>query len=80
MNNPKAFPPPVLKQEEEKKGIEVVAIRPGHFDRRRIEEGEIFTVDSFTKLGEWMKCLDVKMEEKHQANIAAKKRERKAGK
>lgn len=53
--------------------IEVIAMGPGFFKQGRKKEGDRFTVDSFDKLGSWMKCVDPVMQKKHEAEQRRKK-------
>lgn len=40
------------------KAIEVVALRKGFYNQRRIKEGKVFKVKNFDHLGTWTKCTD----------------------
>ena len=42
--------------------ILVVATSRGFYDNRRISEGQKLTVRSFESLGQWMKCVDPRVE------------------
>lgn len=53
--------------------VEVVALRAGFYQRERKVEGDKFMVASMQKLGDWMKCVDPKLEKLHQAAIKEKK-------
>jgi len=53
-----------VKGAEGKSEIEVVATRAGFYAQRRLSEGARFMVKDFSELGEWMKCVDSKMERK----------------
>lgn len=55
------------------RGIDVVALRSGFYEQRRIIEGEKFTVKKAEQLGSWMRCIDPVMQKKHQENLKAKK-------
>ena len=44
------------------KGIEVVAMRKGFYNQKRISEGEKFICKKKEDLGTWMKCLDFDLE------------------
>lgn len=56
-----------------KNGFEVVALRKGFYNQRRLEEGDKFLVKSFEELGEWMKCTDPDLQKKHLENLKNKK-------
>lgn len=73
---------------ELKKGIEVIAERSGFYGGFRVSPGSEFVVHdievedvvgrkkvikAFDRLGEWMKCKDAVMQEKHAERIKAKK-------
>lgn len=58
--------------------VEVIAVRAGVFRRCRRGPGDKFTVPSFDLLGEWMKCVDPRLEKQHQANIKERKAKIKA--
>ena len=49
------------RQEEEAKKpkvpVKVVATRPGFYGNRRIKEGDKFTIEHHTHMGEWMKKI-----------------------
>ena len=56
----------VIAPSTAKHGIEVVALRKGFHNQRRLVEGDRFTIAHFDDLGEWMKCVDLDIEKKHQ--------------
>lgn len=54
--------------------IEVVAARPGFYNHSRRVEGDVFTVPSMEKVGNWMKCTDPVLEKQHQEMMKKAKR------
>lgn len=47
-----------------KSGIKVVATRKGFYNQLRVKEGDEFIIKDFSKIGEWMKCVDPALERK----------------
>lgn len=56
------------------RNIEVIALRKGFFQSHRKVEGDRFTIPTMKQLGSWMKCVDPKIEEMHQAALFARNR------
>jgi hypothetical protein len=58
--------PAEVKQPEPKEmkvsGVQVVAMREGFFDQKRIKEGDVFMIGNMNQLGSWMKITDAKLE------------------
>lgn len=54
-----------VNQSKASSGIEVVALREGFFNSRRIKEGQVFMVSSESKLGSWMKCTNPEAQKVH---------------
>jgi hypothetical protein len=79
MANNREMPPLPSKASEEseavppKKGIEVIALRPGFFQQQRKVEGDKFTVVDMSKVGTWMKCVDPVLEKQHQSKMKEQK-------
>lgn len=70
---PKAPDSEVAVEAPVKSGIEVVALRAGFHRGSRRDVGERFLVKSMDRVGDWMKCVDVKAEKQHQQNLKLKK-------
>lgn len=56
-----------------KSGIKVVATRKGFYNQSRIKEGHEFVIKDFSKIGDWMKCLDPVLERKRLSYYKKKK-------
>ena len=46
-------------------GIDVVALRDGFYNQRRIPEGMQFKIKNFDDIGDWMKCVNPVLEKKN---------------
>ena len=57
---------PEEKVVKPKKGIEVVALRPGFYKKIRRGAGAIFMIEKMEQLGSWMKIVDEKLEAQRQ--------------
>jgi len=57
-----------------KNGIQVVATRKGFYNQNRIREGEVFRIQSFEDIGEWMKCTDPDLEKERVKFFKEKRR------
>ena len=85
MNNNRSMPKPqeakapeVVEKEESPVveaagGIEVIALRNGFFNTKRVKAGDRLIVPSFEQLGSWMECVDANAEKKHQSLMKIKK-------
>lgn len=47
------------------RGLEVVALRDGFYNRSRIPKGQTFFIRNFEDIGDWMKCVDPYWEKKN---------------
>lgn len=69
--------PPVAAESEEAQPIEVVALRKAFYGGVRIKENDKLTIESFDKVGSWMKIVDPKVRKEYEAFLKAKKLEEK---
>ncbi len=59
-------------------GIEVVALRKGHYKTSRKKQGDKFLISSLSEAGEWMKCTNPEAEKEHQELLKKRKEKLKA--
>lgn len=77
--NVKDVSPEIDPAPPKSKTIEVIATRDGYINGHRIPTGMRFKVSSMEKVGEWMKCVDPKLELEHQKIMKEKAQRRKLG-
>lgn len=79
---PKSEPevPPEVEVASKPAPIQVVALQAGFRGRTRVAPGTKFHVSDMSKVGEWMKCVDPKLEAQHQHAMKEKRDKAKAKK
>lgn len=72
LNDPKAESASMKAVKPVKKGIPVIAARPGYYRMSRRAVGDEFMIADMSELGSWMKLADAKAEEKRQKDAKEK--------
>jgi len=73
LQNPKGESSSVKEVKQPKKGIDVVAVRPGYYRMSRRATGDEFKIVDMSELGSWMRLADPAAEKKRQDDAKAKK-------